>query len=114
MIIYVCSPYGGKQENYEKARVAMRWVASQGHTPIAPHVMLHGILDDNNEDQRMAGMDLGVSMLSLADETWVFDNAGKTLLTPGMRLEIGYSPSPVRMMDISWEQLLLWDEENES
>ncbi|RCX20911.1 ParB-like chromosome segregation protein Spo0J [Anaerobacterium chartisolvens] len=80
--IYVCSPYGGKEENYLKAVEYCKHVAAQGHIPFASHVMLHGILNDNGE--RDKGITAGFEMVKLSDEIWTF---GETI-TPGMAAEI--------------------------
>jgi hypothetical protein len=72
MFVYVCSPYGGLQENYENAVEYCKWVAQEGHTPVASHVMLHGILSDDCPLQRKQGLAAGLELLKIVDEVWVF------------------------------------------
>ncbi|MBS3938709.1 MAG: DUF4406 domain-containing protein [Peptococcaceae bacterium] len=87
MKIYVCSPYGGKQENYERALEHCRAVAAMGHIPLASHVMLHGILNDHVPAQRQNGLAAGLALVEIADEVWVFGQ----VLSPGMEGEITHA-----------------------
>lgn len=80
--IYVCSPYGGKEENYEAAKYYCQLVQEAGYTPFASHVMLHDVLDD--EVSRATGLKAGTDMVSLCSEVWVFGDH----LTEGMKGEI--------------------------
>lgn len=80
--IYICSPYGGKEENYIKAVEYCRDVAEEGHIPFASHVMLHNILND--EEGREKGIIAGLQMIKLVDELWVFGGT----ITKGMHTEI--------------------------
>lgn len=80
--IYVCSAYGGSQENYEAAKEYCQLVQNAGFTPFASHVMLHDVLDDNAG--RAAGLKAGTDMVSICSEVWVFGDQ----LTEGMKGEI--------------------------
>ena len=64
--------------------------------PIAPHVYCTQFLDDTNPQDRAVGMDMGISLLSMCDELWVYgiDNPSE-----GMKAEIAYAEEhgiPVR------------------
>ena len=72
MKIFVCSPYQGKKENIDKAKMAMRHVVDYGHVPVAPHVMLHSVMDDADPFQRTAAIEFGLEILKLCDEIWIF------------------------------------------
>jgi len=87
MLIYVCSPYGGLQENYEKAVEYCKWVVQEGHAPIASHVMLHGLLADDCPFQRKQGLAAGLALTEIADEVWVFGER----ITRGMAGEIAHA-----------------------
>lgn len=89
MYIYVCSPYGGEKENYERALVYGRYVVSQGHTPIIPHTMLHGILDDKNPEERRRGLEAGKMLLKQCNAVWVFGKRENASV--GMREEIEHA-----------------------
>ncbi len=84
MKIYVCSPYGGLEENYEKAKKFGRYVASKGHIPIIPHTMLHGVIEDKFPLECEKGLAAGKLLMTLCDEVWVFG----ANITPGMAGEI--------------------------
>ena len=71
-LIYVCSPYGGQDANYEAAKVYGRYVLSCGFVPVIPHTMLHGVADDKNPEHRAAALQLGKKLLNSCDEVWVF------------------------------------------
>lgn len=94
MKIFVCSPYGSDIENNTKrARAYIETVIQQGHTPFAPHLLYPQILDEKVD--RELGMELGLDMLTVMDEVWVFGDR----VTDGMRQEINGAISqgiPVR------------------
>ncbi len=87
MKIYVCSPYGGQQQNYELAVDHCRAVAAMGFIPLASHVMLHGILNDHIPSQRKNGLAAGLAMVEVADELWIFGQA----ISSGMEAEIAHA-----------------------
>lgn len=71
-----------KSNIYAAIRIG-RWVISQGHLPLVPHVFAL-IFDDGNPLQRDQGMSLGAEMLLSADELWVFGH-----ISPGVAHEVG-------------------------
>jgi len=81
---FICSPYGGKAENIGKAREYMRLVLLAGYVPVAPHVMLHGIMDDSDPEQRASGMEAGLRLL---DRCATLAVCGSTI-SPGMEEEL--------------------------
>ena len=94
-LIYVCSPYGGLEENYKKALFYGRYVASKGCIPVIPHTMLHGVYDDRVATERKAALEAGRCLLKFCDEVWVFGTA----VSSGMRGEISFASDigkPVR------------------
>ncbi len=84
--IYVCSPYGGQKENYERALAYGRYVVSKGYIPVIPHTMLHGILDDKIPEERQIGIEAGKGFIKNCEAVWVFGKS-ETAST-GMRGEI--------------------------
>lgn len=56
--------------------------------PIAPHVYFTQFLDDTKQEERAAGMDMGLSLLAMCDELWVY---GIENPSEGMRSEIEYA-----------------------
>lgn len=71
-IIYVCSPYGGLEENYFRAQNYCRYVADKGHIPLCPVTMFHGVYDDKIPAEREAYQRAGKELFGLCDEIWVF------------------------------------------
>lgn len=98
-LVYICSPCRGEMEkNIIKAKGYCREAAElwPDVLPIAPHVYCTQFLDDTNPEERAVGMDMGISLLSMCDEIWVYgiDNPSE-----GMKAEIAYAEEhgiPVR------------------
>jgi hypothetical protein len=85
MFIYVASPLAGDiQGNMEKAKTYSRFVATNGYTPITPHLLYPQFLNDSEETERQIGLRCGFSLISKCDELWVF---GETI-SKGMQGEI--------------------------
>lgn len=83
--VYICSPLRGDFEtNINKANSYCRFAVGQGVVPIAPHVMFTGFLDDNNPEERQMGMAIGIELLKIRSEIWVFG----TGISEGMNAEI--------------------------
>jgi hypothetical protein len=83
-LIYVCSPLRGDVEgNRERCRAYCEYVFDAGYYPIAPHLQLDW-LDDNDECDRASGMKMGIDVLKECDELWVFGDG----ISNGMAAEI--------------------------
>lgn len=84
-IVYVCSPLRGDMErNIVRANYFSRFVFEKGCIPIAPHVIFTQFLDDAKPKERKRGIEMGIALLKLCDELWVF---GPTI-SEGMKTEI--------------------------
>lgn len=84
-LVYLSSPYRGDTETNEaNARKYCKQIAKQVAIPIAPHFIFTQFLDDNNEQERNLGIQMGLELLKYCDEMWVVSNT----LTEGMKLEI--------------------------
>lgn len=84
-LIYIASPYAGDIErNTAFAIDACRYCITQGHTPVAPHLLYTRMLDDADPAQREIGLELGYRLLEHADELWVCGER----ISPGMAAEI--------------------------
>ena len=74
-LIYICSPLRGDiEKNIQKAQGYCReavelWLDV---IPIAPHVYCTQFLDDTIPQEREAGMELGIALLDMCDELWVY------------------------------------------
>lgn len=98
-MVFCCSAYRGNvEENLKKATKYVRLIAVCGYSPVAPHVLMHGALDDNNPEERTKGILLGIDQLKLCECVWVFG----TKITDGMRFELKKARElmiPVRLLD---------------
>ena len=84
-IVYICSPLRRSYEkNIVKANLYSRFAYEQGCLPIAPQVIFPQFLDDENKAERRAGMDMGLQLLDICSELWVFG----TRISEGMKTEI--------------------------
>lgn len=84
-LVYVCSPYKGDVDyNVAKARGYCRFVYTQGAVPFAPHLHNTQFLDDSIQDERSAGISMGLEMLSRSAEVWAFGEK----ISGGMMTEI--------------------------
>lgn len=84
-LVYVCSPLRGDVErNVRKANGYCLFAAKQSVLPIAPQVMFTGFLDDAIPEERQTGLALGLEILKLCSEVWVFGEK----ISEGMQAEI--------------------------
>ena len=97
--IYICSPCRGDMEkNITKAQGYCREAAElwPDVVPIAPHVYCTQFTDDTIPAERELGMELGLALLDICDELWVY---GIENPSEGMRREIEYAEAhgiPIR------------------
>ena len=81
-------PYAGDiKRNIEYARACMRDSIMRGEAPIASHLLYTqtGILDDNDESERLLGIEIGLEWSKFAQLVAVYTDLGTT---PGMQLGI--------------------------
>lgn len=84
-VIYVASPYAGDiEQNTAFAKEACRHVMNEGHAFFAPHLLYPSFLQEKNPEERQAGLDMGIAMLSHCDELWCYGDR----ISYGMHLEI--------------------------
>jgi len=90
-LIYICSPCRGDiEKNIIKAQGYCREAVElfPDVIPIAPHVYFTQFLDELNPDERALGMDMGIALLDICDELWVY---GIENPSEGMSREIEYA-----------------------
>ena len=88
--IYICSPCRGDYEkNITKAQGYCREAVEvfPDVVPIAPHVYFTQFLNDSIPHERAAGMELGIDLLTMCDELWVYGLD----ISEGMAQEIKYA-----------------------
>ncbi len=61
----------------------IQMVCEQGFLPVAPHLLFLQFLNEGIEEKRRLGIAMGMELLTLCDEGWVFGEA-----TEGMAAEI--------------------------
>jgi hypothetical protein len=82
--VFICSPFCGDMEgNARKAATYSRMACEQGFLPVAPHLLFPQFLNEGIEEDRRLGISMGMELLALCDEVWVFREA-----TEGMAAEI--------------------------
>ena len=87
-MVFVCSPFAGSvQENVQNARRYSRFAYMSGYMPITPHLMYPRFLDDKQFKERQDGMEMGLRLLDLCEEIWVFGDH----YSSGMQREISHA-----------------------
>ena len=96
-MVFICSPYAGCiKGNVQNARQYSRFAYLSGYMPITPHLMYPLFLNDKHANERLDGMDMGLRLLDLCEELWVFGDRYST----GMQREIAHAIS--RFMTIRY------------
>jgi len=86
MKVILESPYGGNiDRNVKYAQMCMRDSIERGEFPYASHLMLPGVLDDNNKLERKIGIEIGLEWGKCAAKTVVYRDLG---ITKGMQMGI--------------------------
>ena len=95
--VFICSPYRGDVErNVALAKAHARFAARCGYCPVVPHLMYPQFLKDSDPDERILGITLGVELMKICDEVWIF---GSTI-SNGMAFELEHASKlgiPVRL-----------------
>lgn len=87
-LCYICSPLRGDvKDNIAKANLFSRFAFEQGYLPIAPHTIFTQYLDDGKATERRAAMDMGLQLLTVCEELWVFGPR----ISEGMKKEIEFA-----------------------
>ncbi len=84
-LVYICTPYAGdKVKNAANAKRYCRFAYRHNAIPIAPHLLYPQFLNDDDTEERNAGMWMGLILLNKCNELWVFG----TVISSGMKAEI--------------------------
>ena len=93
-IVYICSPLRGDgspeaiRKNIQRARNYCEDALKERVIPIAPHIYFTQFLDDRIPEQRMLGLKMGLELLTVCHEIWVY---GKYKISEGMQAEIDFA-----------------------
>ena len=104
-LVYIASRVRGDvKRNLELANAYCLYAITENVIPVVPHLMLCGVLDDNEPEQRGVGMKIGKALLAKCDEVWIFiDERG---ISEGMQgevnlaLELGIPVVPMHVEQI--------------
>ena len=80
-LVILESPFSGDvTRNTKYARACVRDSLSRGEAPLASHLLYTqpGILDDQNMDEQLRGVNAGLAWLAGADATVVYTDLGVT------------------------------------
>lgn len=102
--IFVCSPYGGLNDNLLIVAHICIHLYQQGYTPFAPHLHFPSFLDETVAEQRAFGIQAGLEFMPICNEVWLFVHSGKS---EGMIIEEAHANKinkPVKYVD--WSSLL--------
>lgn len=84
-IVFICSPFAGDVGgNTMRARRYGRFAVFQNAIPIIPHLMYPQILEEDDPEERILGLEMGLVLLTKCHELWVFGNH----LSSGMAAEV--------------------------
>lgn len=87
--VVIESPYAGDvATNTRYARAALRDCLDRGEAPLASHLLITQVLDDNVPDDRKRGIDAGLAWHANADAIVVYCDLG---ISRGMAAAIGHA-----------------------
>lgn len=91
-LVYIACPLAASTEEQVDANIAFAKLAAlkamnQGLAPFVPHLMYPAILDDNDPDERAAGIRMDEEILSRCDLLWVCG----TCLSRGVQEEMAFA-----------------------
>lgn len=111
-LIYECSPLRATargtnlrrlqfENNLNKARQACRLITDAGGIPISPALYFTTFLSDEDGEERKLGMDMGLEVLNICDELWIFTD---NIISEGMLdeiIEAAILDIPIRKFDFN-------------
>ena len=97
--IFVCSPYRGDIEGNTKTAASVARILSEaGYMPIVPHLYFPNFLREEDQHERILGIELGIELMKECDKIWIIG----TKITTGMEFELETAKElqiPVEMYD---------------
>lgn len=97
--IFICSPFRGNiKENKKAAQFFAKVIIGTGRVPVAPHLYFPQFLDEENPNERMNGIEMGLELMDVCDEVYVLGFN----ITEGMKFELDHAREkriPVRLYD---------------
>lgn len=103
--IFICSPYRGNiGVNTKKAVYYAKIIAGAGDIPIVPHIYFPIFLDENNPNERMKGIEMGLELMDICDTVYVFGFD----ITDGMKFELEHARAirkRVKLYDLGFNEV---------
>ncbi len=97
--VFICSPYRGDvKKHVEQARYYSRMAAVCGYCPVTPHLFFPQFLKDDDPQERIKAIKLGIELMKVCDEVWVHGSH----VSSGMAYELEAAKSlqlPVKLHD---------------
>lgn len=104
-LVFICSPFAGDIEgNTERARRYGRFAVTKNAVPFIPHLLFPQFLNEDDPEERRLGIDMGMHVLKLCKEIWVFGNR----ISSGMAVEINKAKSlgiPIKYFTVDCRQV---------
>lgn len=70
--IFVCSPYSGNiEQNTKRAVFAAKVICNCGDLPIVPHLYFPRFLNENDQYERIRGIEYGIELMKTCDQLWL-------------------------------------------
>lgn len=112
-LVYICSPYKAYDnvtvaDNLKKAKKYCKMASDKGFIPICPHLYFTQFLNDDCENERNAGIDMGLSLLRRCKEVWVFGD----YISEGMSAETAYAitiRAPIKFFNENCDEVIYRD-----
>jgi len=83
--IFVCSPYSGNiEKNTKRAVFAAKVICNCGDLPIVPHLYFPRFLNENDQYERIRGIEYGIEMMKGCDQLWLLG----PVISRGMEYEL--------------------------
>ncbi|MBN2795121.1 MAG: DUF4406 domain-containing protein [Clostridia bacterium] len=103
--IFVCSPYRGDVEkNTKRAAQVARILCECGYMPVVPHLYFPNYLREEDQHERIRGIELGIELMKECDKIWLLGPE----ITSGMEYELEAAKElkiPVVMYDEELRQI---------
>ena len=83
--IFVCSPYSGNiEQNTKRAVFAAKVICNCGDLPIVPHLYFPRFLNENDQYERIRGIEYGIELMKGCDQLWLLG----PVISRGMEYEL--------------------------
>jgi len=103
--VFVCSPYCGDiEKNTKRAAFAAKILCDCGHIPVVPHLYFPNFLDENDQFERIRGIEYGIELMKDCDLLWLLGPE----ITSEMEYELEVAKGisiPVKMYDEQLRQI---------